>query len=72
MEKTTQKALRRMICDGIAINANSMEPEQLPRNVEKIAISYGIYGMNGGLFRDCETGELYVITARNTNLFRIF
>lgn len=30
------------------------------------------YGINDGLIQNTETGEFYVITTRNSNLFRIF
>lgn len=35
-----------------------------------IGLSFGIYGMNGGLFQD-DNGKLYKITARSSNLFRL-
>ena len=39
-------------------------------NLRTVAMSYGVYGMNGALFED-ENGELYKITARNTTLFQM-
>ena len=35
-----------------------------------IGLSYGVYGMNGGLFQN-DNGKLYKITARSSNLFRL-
>ncbi len=32
------------------------------------SLTFGVYGMNGGLFEDVE-GNYYYITARNSNLF---
>lgn len=40
-----------------------------PKAYEEIGISYGTYGMNGGLFQNRETGELIAIIGRATNLF---
>ena len=39
-------------------------------SLEAIAISSGIYGLNGALLKD-ENGKLYAITARNTNLAQL-
>lgn len=56
-----------------SINAHDITTVKIPEglDLEKIAISYGIYGMNGGLFQDRKTGERYKIIARSTNLFRL-
>ena len=37
--------------------------------MEKV-YSYGVYGMNGCLFKDVD-GKMYAIIGRNTNLWRI-
>lgn len=39
------------------------------KTLETVAMSFGIYGMNGGLFRDTETGQLYGIPRRDGILF---
>lgn len=54
-------------------NAKDITFGKIPENLklEKIALSFGIYGMNGGLFRDVETGELHKIIKRSSNLFLI-
>lgn len=36
-----------------------------------LAVSKGIYGVNGCLLKDFDTNQLYVITERNSNLFKI-
>lgn len=46
--------------------------EELQKNGYKtVAISFGVYGMNGGLFQDKKSGKLYAIIGRSTNLFRL-
>lgn len=37
--------------------------------LEVVGISYGVYGVNGGLFKD-KDGNFYKITSRCSNLFR--
>ena len=39
--------------------------------LDVIAISHGIYGMNGALFQGRKSKELYKITSRCTNLFQV-
>lgn len=40
------------------------------RGLECIAISTGVYGVNGALFQD-QSGALYKITARTASLFQL-
>ena len=40
--------------------------------LEKVGYSSGVYGINGGLVQDTETGTLYAIIGRCTNLFILF
>ena len=71
MMKTTQKAIRETC--AIDITNYSFDQANDLMNAHKlqtIAMSFGIYGMNGALFKD-ENGELYKITARNTTLFQM-
>lgn len=44
--------------------------KELTESVDVLAVSHGIYGMNGALLKGRESGKLYGITARNTMLFR--
>lgn len=37
--------------------------------LEKVQVTKGTYGMNGALLQSRETGEYFVITSRNSNLF---
>ena len=71
MKKTTRKA----ICETYAMditNYNFDQANELMKthNLQTVAMSFGVYGMNGALFED-ENGELYKITARNSTLFQM-
>lgn len=75
MRRYTQKQLKNLVRDGMAhdiTNAPEVEIVNLWKHCEKIGYSLGIYGINGGLIQNRETGNFYAITARNANLFRIF
>lgn len=50
-------------------NAPAAEVKEQWKHCEKVGYSSGIYGINGGLIQNTETGEYYAITARNSNLF---
>ena len=75
MIKTTQKALEKHVAAGIAHDITQYsfeEAEALYRahSLEVIAVSSGVYGLNGALIKD-ENGKLYAITARNTTLAQL-
>lgn len=57
------------IKEAIAEDITSGEVPKNWRDFEKVGLSFGVYGMNGGLFRDTKTGKMYKITKRSTNLF---
>lgn len=42
------------------------------RRLAKIGYSSGVYGLNGGLVEDMETGTWYAIIGRCSNLFILF
>lgn len=66
--ETTQKEIKRLIKVGAAIELT--DTNTIPaRRLETVALSFGVYGMNGGLFRDQETGQLYAIPRRDGILF---
>ena len=71
MKKTTQKAIRETRATDIT-NYSFEQADELmnAHNLQTVAMSFGIYGMNGALFQD-ENGELYKITARNSTLFQM-
>ena len=75
MIKTTQKALKKYVASGIAHDItryNFEEAKALHRahSLVTIAVSSGVYGLNGALLKD-ENGKLYAITARNTTLAQL-
>ena len=71
MKRTTQKAIRETCAMDITNYSFDQANELMDTHTLRIvAMSYGVYGMNGVLFED-ENGELYKITARNTTLFQM-
>lgn len=75
MIKTTQKALKKYVAAGIAHDITQYSFKEADalykaRSLETIAVSSGIYGINGALLKD-ENGKLYAITARNTTLVQL-
>ena len=77
LRKMTQKQIKDYVRDGVAIDITNYgfdEMDQFLRehNLEKIAVSRGTYGINGGLLQDRNTGEMYAITARNSALMMAF
>ena len=71
MKKTTRKAIR-ATC-AIDITNYSFDQANYLMNthtLRTVAMSFGVYGMNGALFED-ENGDLYKITARNSTLFQM-
>ena len=71
MMKTTQKAIRETCATDIT-NYNFDQANDLMNmhTLRTVAMSYGVYGMNGALFED-ENGDLYKITTRNSTLFQM-
>ena len=69
--RTTQKALKALVRNGSAWDATHMQPEELPDHYDILQTSRGIYGLNGCLVVDRDTGDWYAVTARCTNLFRL-
>ena len=71
MKKITQKAIRETRATDIT-NYSFDQANELMKShtLQTVAMSFGVYGMNGALFQD-ENGELYKITARNSTLFQM-
>lgn len=44
-------------------------PSACRLGLEVVGRSYGVYGANGTLFRDLETGELYGVPARDETIY---
>ena len=75
MIKITQKALKKYVAAGIAHDVTLYNFEEADafykaHSLETIAVSRGVYGLNGALIKD-ENGKLYAITARNTTLAQL-
>lgn len=71
MRKYTQKALRELVRLGAAEDITRLGFEEMrdflhAHNLDRVGYSSGVYGINGGLLQDTQTGQLYAITARNT------
>ena len=68
--KTTQREIRKYL-NG-ENDLNTFTREQLDAlNLKTVAISFGVYGMNGGLFEDMNTGAYYVVPNRSARLFEL-
>lgn len=71
MKKTTRKAIRETYAMDITHYSFDQANELMKSHIlQTVAISFGVYGMNGALFED-ENGDLYKITARNSTLFQM-
>lgn len=65
----TQKEIKRLVKEGIAQEIGYEKAQEIGRRLVNIALSFGRYGMNGGLFSDRENGALYAVSSRNSTLF---
>ena len=75
MRKYTQKEIKKLVLLGLAEDLTQASHEELKikiKHCEKVGYSSGIYGINGGIIQDAQNGNIYAITARNSNLFMIF
>ena len=74
MRKYTQKELRELVRIGAAENYTNKPSDYIYtlRRLEKVGYSFGVHGINGGLVQDAETGTLYAIIGRCTNLSILF
>jgi hypothetical protein len=69
MTRYTQKALRKLVKDGLAIDlTNAHDYKAIPERYEQVGYSKGIYGCNGKLLRG-ESGQLYAITTATSALY---
>ena len=69
MKKVTQRFIREGIAHGIYIDINKQEPPEGHR-LELVYIATGIYGINGKVWQDMETGELYATSVRSLAIFK--
>jgi hypothetical protein len=65
----TKKQVRQLAETFNAHNINNIPGYESLYPLKTIAISYGTYGMNSGLFEKESTGEYYYIPTRTTALF---
>jgi len=75
MTKYTQKQLREMVRDGIAVDIshgdNTMRAMILEKELYLSQVGYaaGVYGCNGQLYKGHNTGTLYAITCRTQAIY---
>lgn len=77
MKKISKKELKSYIALELAKSIDYLPLEKCRAlnaecDFEKVAYCIGVYGISGGLLKDKKTGDMYAITARNTNLFYFF
>ena len=77
MRKYTQRELKALAREGYAQDITQYSFEDMrdflhSRSLDRVGVSRGTYGMNGGLLQDVNTGEQFVITARNSARFMAF
>lgn len=74
MREYKLKELRDPVRLGVAEDYTNKPSEYIYtlRRLEKVGFSSGVYGINGGLVEDTETGQLYAIVGRCANLFILF
>lgn len=74
-ELKSQKSLKTLAGNGMAKDITNFSDDKARALREKhgrlevVKVIHGTYGMNGALLRSYKTGEFFVITARNSNLF---
>lgn len=74
MERTTQKALKNFVKNGIAEDITTLSFTDCKALLNKengtktISVSVGVYGVNGALIEGNKSGKWYAITARNSTL----
>ena len=67
--KVSQAAIKRLVQTGAAIDVTNADINCRPFNSTVIFHSTGKYGLNGIVIRLDDTGVLWAVTARSTNLF---
>ena len=77
MRRYTQREIKELIRTGAAINISDCSFSETTdflrkHNIEKIGVSLGTYGINGGVIKDIDSGKIYAINKRNSTLLMIF
>lgn len=76
MRKYTKKELKHIIELGLAIDITNLDSKTIEKYVkneqymEQVGYCCGIYGVSGCMLKGYKTNTYYVITSRNSNLFR--
>lgn len=71
MLKVTQKEIKSYYNGKNNLNEFTREElDTIKHDLKQLAISFGVYGMNGGLFIDSK-GNYYIIPNRSTRLFEL-
>jgi len=71
MKTTTKKDILQYLNTNNDLN-NYKDEDIDALQLNKVAISYGTYGMNAGLFYSRVDNEYYVVPNRSTTLFKLF
>ena len=72
MLKTTQKEIKNYLNGKNNLNDfTSDQIHEMQRFLRCVAMPFGVYGMNGGLFQDTRTGDFFVVPNRSTRLFQL-
>ena len=70
MTKYTQKQLKSMVADGMAIDVTyAGDCSAIPEDYRKVGYSQGVYGTNGLLMVGLKTGKMYVVATRSTSIY---
>lgn len=67
--KVTQKVIKRLINTGCAVDKTGADIKKRPFNSTVILHSYNSNGLNGIVLRLDDTGELWAVVGRCSNLF---
>lgn len=70
MTKYTQKQLREMVSDGIAVDVTrASDHTVIPEQYRKVGYAEGVYGCSGMLMVGITTGRLYAVTTRSSAVY---
>lgn len=67
--RVTQRFIREGIARGIYIDINRQEPPE-GHHLDLVYVAKGVYGLNGKVWRDMETGKFYATAVRSSAIFK--
>lgn len=71
MKKVTLKFLKNLVKNLNAVDLTYISDDyEIPESTDKIYYAAGIYGCNGFCLKGLETGKLYVVYSRNSNMYK--